>query len=509
MGNATVRLVVKCFSSAILITLLVALGWGQQTPQGSGLTLRSTTRGVVLDVVVTDKAGQPVHDLTKSDFTIYEDDTPQEIASFETAGVHLHPLSEAEQSQTVLILDEMNTRFEDLAFARYAVAKLLQRNSGKLDMPMALMALTNSGMVPLHGYTRDGNEILRALDSHRAEIPWRLRMGFAGERERLATSIGAIREIAFSRADYHARKNIVWISPGFPILTSADLSTDDREVLFDALRNLSDELLRTRITMYTADPRGVTVGELAARADVSSYLRRPTAGATALVADLALERLALETGGKALHGRNDLDGEIQESMVDGATYFTLSYYPSNRNWDGAFRKIRVEVGKLGLQARTRDGYFGLLEPPTAGKDEAALELTSAVSSRLSFGAIPVKVVPAQFPPAATSAQISLDVDAQALSWTASANGDYHCAVEVVTANLSDKGSRLDYQLQSLGGSIATARFENSKSRSWVIPLVIPVKAQASRIRVVIRDKSSGRLGTVDLLRTDTSALSLH
>src|SRR5881275_2542879 len=114
----------RIFPIAYILCVLVVVAVRAQQPSqnsgnaGSKLVFQTTTRAVVLDVVVTDSAGRPVHDLTKADFRIVENGAPQEIASFEAANVHLHPLSETDRTQTVLILDEMNTRFEDLAFAR-------------------------------------------------------------------------------------------------------------------------------------------------------------------------------------------------------------------------------------------------------------------------------------------------------------------------------------------------------------------------------------------------------
>ena len=64
---------------------------------GTGLpaTLKVTTRIVVLDVVVTDKKGNLVHrDLTRDDFTIFEDKHPQTIRSFEPPSEHRMPPSE-------------------------------------------------------------------------------------------------------------------------------------------------------------------------------------------------------------------------------------------------------------------------------------------------------------------------------------------------------------------------------------------------------------------------------
>src|ERR1700730_2501815 len=54
----------------------------------SGSVIRSNSRLVVLDVVVTDKAGHPVTGLTKDDFRVLEDGKPQVIANFEPADAH-------------------------------------------------------------------------------------------------------------------------------------------------------------------------------------------------------------------------------------------------------------------------------------------------------------------------------------------------------------------------------------------------------------------------------------
>src|SRR5437762_1358726 len=48
----------------------------------SSTVLKAITRLVVVDVVATNKNGEPVTDLKPADFTVLEDGTPQEIRSF-------------------------------------------------------------------------------------------------------------------------------------------------------------------------------------------------------------------------------------------------------------------------------------------------------------------------------------------------------------------------------------------------------------------------------------------
>ena len=52
-----------------------------------------------------------------------------------------------------------------------------------------------------------------------------------------------------------------------------------------------------------------------------------------------MNSVAEQTGGKAFYNTNDLNKAIRDSMEDGSTYYTLGYYPENKNWDGRFRRI--------------------------------------------------------------------------------------------------------------------------------------------------------------------------
>jgi VWFA-related protein len=72
-----------------LVSLLLAIGMnlsvfsvGAQTPQNQDEVIRVRTNEVKLDIVVKDKKGRPVKDLTAADFEILEDGVSQKIQSF-------------------------------------------------------------------------------------------------------------------------------------------------------------------------------------------------------------------------------------------------------------------------------------------------------------------------------------------------------------------------------------------------------------------------------------------
>ena len=85
--------------------------------------LKVTTHLVVLSVVVTDKKGYPVTNLSQEDFKVFENEQAQAVATFEPAsepriaeGKHPSPdlvpavaMQNGAQPSTILVLDELNS----------------------------------------------------------------------------------------------------------------------------------------------------------------------------------------------------------------------------------------------------------------------------------------------------------------------------------------------------------------------------------------------------------------
>ena len=73
--------------TALVTLLLVAetLAGAQQRPREAprtGEPYTAATTAILVDVVVRDKRGKPITDLTKDDFEIYENEVPQTVGSF-------------------------------------------------------------------------------------------------------------------------------------------------------------------------------------------------------------------------------------------------------------------------------------------------------------------------------------------------------------------------------------------------------------------------------------------
>jgi VWFA-related protein len=463
-------------------------------------TIQATTREVILDVVVTTKDNRPVSGLTKDDFAIEEDKTTQTIQSFESVSVTSRAVPQ-QKPETILLVDQMNTKFPDFAFLRYAMKKLLARNGGQLAQPTTLMALTDKGLKVLAGPTQDGKLLESAMEHLPTALPWRLELrNFYNATDRINLSLGALADIAMANAGSGTRKNIVWISPGFPIFSGAQIDARSQQSLFDAIRSLSDLLLKARIAIYTVDPRGVFGEELYSNnQQFGAYLASLEASSQVAFGDLALQTLAIQTGGRALYGRNDVDQEIADSIGDGDTYYTLSYSPANRNFDGKFRKIRILLPhNAALRARTRDGYYALPEAPAPTGKLVRAQIGAALMSPLTFNAIPIVSTATTVVRDPPRAEVKFVVDVSSFSWSPLPDGRQQANMEIAVVDFSRKDKAQHAVTRSYTATIHSEQPKAHENQRIVFHIDAPVTLPAGHLRLLIRDETTGHMGTADI-----------
>ncbi len=183
--------------------LVLCVGWvaAQQVapPDVPATVLRVNTRLVLVDVVVTDKKGQPVTDLTLGAFTLLENGKPQRIAFFDQPAqrpkeeaVELPPLPphvytnrpkyrKPSAPPTILLLDGLNTPTEDQSYARL---QLLRYVDTQLEpgQQVAVFALANSLSV-LQDFTDDPRLMRAAIASFTVQQSQDLAIGDVKGRE--------------------------------------------------------------------------------------------------------------------------------------------------------------------------------------------------------------------------------------------------------------------------------------------------------------------------------------
>jgi VWFA-related protein len=327
--------------------------------------LQVNAQAVVLDIVVTDRKGNVVTNLTKNDFAIYDDKTLQTILTFDPPSAHRSnpPIDSTEQLDriepdapvTLIVLDEINTRLQDEAFARYSLKKYLDEQGDKLAQPTLLGAVNMQHFVLLHDYTTSKRDLLTALDKHFTAYPWKLE-GTSWKAEQFNASFAALVEIAEATVGHPGHKSLLWVGRGFPPFDPSILAGKDVEGLKQIIEASTNALRDARVVLYTLDPAGVSTEPPSVTLD--GFIDDPFDG------ELDFSVMAQATGGHAFYGRNDVDKLIAASSREGSSFYTISYKPSNLFTDPrAFHGIRVVMKNPDLKAETREGYYAHVPPP--------------------------------------------------------------------------------------------------------------------------------------------------
>jgi VWFA-related protein len=347
-----------------------------QPLKSNDLVFKTSVRRVIVDVVVSDSLGNPVSGLTAGDFLLKEDGQPQKIRTidihdFDASSDPLPGLPEVLPANTfvnvpkgpergplyVLLLDLLNMETEDQPHARQQLLEFV-RNKPE-GTRFAVFMLTDR-LYQVQGFTEDRNVLAQAVDpkSPHSKIP---KIFLLADNFRPYISTPAVLgNIGEYLANLSGHKNLIWFSSSFPsaIMMGSDPKSDAFSIN-DQIKQATDSLARGRVAVYPVDARGTV-----STAPTTGDRMRPM-GDSGLTADATLnatymteEEIARATGGRAYHGTNDLAGALSAATETGGRYYTLTYSPTNLNYDGRLRHIQIDLAKRGYRLEYRRAYFG-------------------------------------------------------------------------------------------------------------------------------------------------------
>lgn len=347
------------------------------------------TRLVQVDVIVRNGKG-PVRGLTKDDFALFEKGKQQPISLFKVTEAHqpseegpalppgavsnrLTQRGEAPGNAIVILVDRLNTPPDVQPYADRELIRFLQ--SAHKGDHIALYALGQQVRV-IQDFTTDLDRLIRAashidlaldglMDVKDAAL---MDEEAAAETGTLGASLGATSHaleemaqlvdidnvtrtaLAMSAIAKHlggvpGRKNLVWISGSFPLITGGRFQNNFTPQIQKATRDLNE----ANVAVYPVDARGLTA-----------------AGFTASGLD-TLNTVASWTGGQAYYATNDLQGAIRQAVDDAEVTYTLGFYAPQGALDGTFHNLRVKVARSGVDVRYRKGYLASVEAAPTDK----------------------------------------------------------------------------------------------------------------------------------------------
>ena len=351
-----------------------------QKPDSSHPVFHSNIRRVILDVVVTDSDEKPVRGLSRKDFSIKEDGKLQQVLSFDAHEFDeipnplpkLPPLPSNTWVNVpavpekgplyVILFDMVNMDPEDQATARKQLLKFIS------DKPagarFAIYVLSDELRL-VQGFTADQRKLFAAMDpaSPLPHVPRVFLYGDNYGRGQVAPIVSVFTKIAHFLDGFAERKNVIWVTGSIPttILPTENLNPNTEAVSYnDEIKVAVNAMARSQIAVYPVDVRGVVVTHIQSRpkSGAGGASMSTTTDSTALNDSYSTETdIATATGGRAFYSSNDLSGALASATEAGANYYTLTYAPSNPNYDGRLRKIHVDLSQRGYRLAYRRSYY--------------------------------------------------------------------------------------------------------------------------------------------------------
>lgn len=398
-----------------------------QDPQNP--LFRTGINFVRVDVIVTDKSGKEVSDLKQGDFEVLEDGKPQNVEAFKmvkldggavpTADGPPRPIRTDADEQTeaarddvrlfAVFLDDYHVREGASIASRGPLSKFIETQLGPSDMIGVMHPLEPIDSVRM---TRNHSIVTRAIQQFRGrkgnyqpqnDFEQRYAQASAEQVEQIRNqvSLSALKSLIVHMGGLkEGRKALILVSEGYSNILPASLRdpiaaapglgnpnrgnagagqndpNEERYAFFAGqdlefyMQGIYEVASQNNVAIYPVDPRGLPVFEFDIDQPVNPQIDRQFLNNS----QNTLRALAVETDGRAILNRNDLDVGMKQIIRDSSAYYLLGYNSTQAKADGKFHAITVRVKRPGLQLRARKGYWALT-PEAAAVSAAAAKKT--------------------------------------------------------------------------------------------------------------------------------------
>ncbi len=336
---------------------------------------------VILNVEVTDANGKPVKGLKEEDFTLLDNRQTQTLASFrEVAGS-----AGFAPARVVLLIDALNESPRSLKNDRGEINHFLEQGPSHLPYPTSIAVLSDSGVLVGKPF-RDRDDVLREvnefadnLHSFECVADSNLKTTTAANvmpgvsavtasthaldclNQRFQRSVSALNKLARREIDAPGRVILIWIGPGWPLLTGKEFLPDTAALRDNFFSNLVDLSTAIREAQVTLD--SVAVPDLFHTVELrnnheDAFLDGVPTSADASAGSLALELLAHQSGGQIVNDSKDIVSGIAKCLTDAESFYVLSFDSPAATVPGEFHSVQIRVDIPGVRVRSNTMYYG-------------------------------------------------------------------------------------------------------------------------------------------------------
>jgi hypothetical protein len=299
---------------------------------------------------------------------------------------------------------------------------------------------------------------------------------------RVVTTFNVLRDLGGELSALPGRKNVVWITNGFPL--QANFGGLCRNIVVwnvtapctgtfvdftPVVRFLAGQLDTVGVSMYPVDEWNVDGGDR-------------------IMVKETLDQFAGMTAGRS-YASGGTKTAIPDALQGMHLSYTIAYQPASKSWDGKYHKVKVNCTRKGIQLQFEQGYIA-----TAQVDETATLMQAAATANSDLSAIGLRatVTPGASP---HTVRILLHIDASNLTIVRQ-NGRYSGQLAVLYAGLTAQGAKQLAKPANLTLDWTTEQYDSVAKDGIPLSEDVQTPEGIRQVRIVIVDTRSNQVGSL-------------
>jgi VWFA-related protein len=528
----------KC-SKALGLLLIGILPWALFSQDTSGnYEFRTRTDLVLVNVTARDQNGNLVRDLKRDDFTVLEDNKPQQIVSFDLentdavlpytsvespllkaiqppGGSQAEPITATpfkDRRLIILFFDLSSMQPDEIDHAATAAQNYVDKQMAPADL-VAVVSL-GSDLNINEDFTSDRTLLKKTLESFNAGAGQGFEEGSTGTTEGTPETGGsftvddteynifntdrrlqALRSIADRLSHVEEKKSLIYFSSGMD-RTGIENQSE--------LRAATNAAVRANMSIYTMDIRGLQAMVPGGEAQNASLRgTSPYSGKSTLsqydsnfTTQETLVTLAGDTGGRAFLDSNDFSQVFRGVQQDTSSYYLLGYHSTNPARNGRYRRITVRVNRSGLKLDFRGGYYAPADFQHSTHEDRERQLEEELASELPTTDLSVYLAAAYFRISDSKFYVPISIIVPGAQIPFTRNKDEDKATLDLLGTVSDPQKRPVGEIRdTVKLALNSSQLVQRKNVQYNSRFVLPPGNY--HLKFVVRENQSGRLGSFE------------
>lgn len=318
--------------------------------------------------------------------------------------------------------------------------------------------------------------------------------------------LAALAAICAAQRGIPGKKTVVMFSQGF--ITSSTLDWQAQSVIDFANRSnvaiyiIDSAGLRTGGTLSTSPVPSSPLDNVSGLADKEDRIR--AVGGENVFDNVRHEgqnrqydilyRISGDTGGEFIKGTNDLSRGLNRIDDEIRSRYTLAWYSSDQNFDGNFRKLKVDVNRPDLRVTARAGYYAHAgeEVVTFSADEK--KLLASVAEAEANPALPLFVEMHPFRARGENYLIPISLEVPPAAIKFDRKGDKLNVQFDVLGAIRDEAGKV---MARLGGgfniALTNEQYQRIQQNNVFVRQDLEMTPGAYNIELIFRDRLSGKV----------------